>query len=170
MLSLIWLDTNYISISFEFKISKGSLSPAGRAVAAVCWWPDIKGTSMSGTRSMCPGQVGWLRWGGSTTNSCAVGPGSWTVGSFVSRGGAWRSAGDVSTPWVCVARGDDSCCFKLAAICNRCDTVAELRWRGLIALSLAEQFVFGRYFGIMIMIDWRRTEVRAYYVMGIYFS
>jgi len=64
MFSFIWLDTNYISISFEFNISKGSLSPAGRAVAAVCWWPDIEGTSMSETRSMCRGQVGWLRWGG----------------------------------------------------------------------------------------------------------
>ena len=108
---------------------------------------------MSGTRSMCPGQVGWLRLGGSTANSCADGPGSWTVDSFGSRGGIWRSAGDVSSPRVCVARGDDSCCSKLAAICNRCDMAAELRWRVLIALPLAEQFDFGLDFGIMNMID-----------------
>jgi len=131
---LIWLDTN-ISILFDFKISKGSLSPAGRAVAAVCWWSDVgKGTSMSGTRFLCPGQVGWLRWGGSTANSCADGPGSWTVSSFRSREGTCKSAGDVSSPRVCVARGDDSCC---------CNTAAELRWRGLSALLLAEQFVLG---------------------------
>jgi len=69
------------------------------------------------------------------------------------RGGTWRSAGDVSFPRVCVARGDDSCCSKLAAIRNSCDTATEHRWRGLIALPLAEQFVFGRDFDIMTMLD-----------------
>ena len=66
----------------------------------------------------------------------------------MSQEGAWRSVDDVSSP-----RSDDSRCSKLAAIRNRCDTTTELRWRGLIALPLAKQFVFGRDVGIMTIID-----------------
>jgi len=134
MFSLIWLDSHYKKYINFIRIQRK------QRVIVTCWscrsrrllvtwhqgdidvWNKIYVSGPSRLASLRRVHRKLMRWR------------PWQLDGRLLRvpGDAWRSAGDVSSPWVCVSRGDKLCCSKLAAIRNRCDTAAELRWRGII--------------------------------------